>query len=213
MNVPYVKTSNKMLSDLTSGSNMNGWIPNFLRLSALSRERQVPLITQSGKALFSELTRARPEYPSPKMKTWEGVTSALWIWVENFSLLASVVRFVDAIWIKSSKVMLAGQNASHGIILIVDVKRADREIIFVDSDCKHIWLANSVDSSHFNHLTVRTHNTTFHFTTLTLQFSLHNFHFTTALTSQLDSLYNSTHFTTPLYSLYNSTHFTTKIFN
>ena len=142
-----------MLSDLTSGSNMNGWIPNFLRLSALSRERQVPLITQSGKALFSELTRARPEYPSPKMKTWEGVTSALWIWVENFSLLASVVRFVDAIWIKSSKVMLAGQNASHGIILIVDVKRADREIIFVDSDCKHIWLACSVDSSHFNHLT------------------------------------------------------------
>ena len=142
-----------MLSDLTSGSNMNGWIPNFLRLSALSRERQVPLITQSGKALFSELTRARPEYPSPKMKTWEGVTSALWIWVENFSLLASVVRFVDAIWIKSSKVMLAGQNASHGIILIVDVKRADREIIFVDSDCKHIWLASSVDSPHFNHLT------------------------------------------------------------
>ena len=77
VNLPYVKISNKMLSDLTSGSNMNGLIPNFLRLSALSRERQVPLITQSGKALFSELTRARPEYPSPKMKTWEGVTSAL----------------------------------------------------------------------------------------------------------------------------------------
>lgn len=113
--------NNEIISmGLTSGSKINGWIPNFLRFTALSTERQVPLITHWGNLFLIELTSARPVYPSPKMKTWEGMTSTLWIWREDRGLVASVVKFVDATRIKTSKVMLERQCMSQKIDLILD---------------------------------------------------------------------------------------------